>query len=163
MEALYLDCGVRKPQLKRDPLGSVTMHRLFAPILILSVSPGVALAQEVLRLDPSIAYVATGGSWSAESNSGQYRVIVRSGGFEHVVSELFVQWLRDPRSSDDSAMVVRAIEVESLSGIWSLGQPVFVCTDKCHVEIAGTDSHTGEKGNWVLTLGPPGQVAVRPK
>ena len=163
MEAIFLLCGAGGPQLKRNPLGSVTVHRLFAVILLAATMPGLAAAQQAPSLDPSIAYVTTGGGWSTDSSSGQYRVIVRSGGFEHIVSELFIQWLRDPRDSRDSATVVRTVKLESLSGFWALGQPTFVCAKVCHVEIDGTDSHTGEKGQWILSLGPPGQVTVRQK
>ena len=34
MEALYLVCGARRPQLKRDPLGSSMPHRYVRPILM---------------------------------------------------------------------------------------------------------------------------------
>ena len=163
MEAIFLACGAGGPQLKRDPLGSVTVHKLLAVTLLAAAAPGLAAAQQVPSLETSIAYVTTGGGWSADSSSGQYRVIVRSGGFEHIVSELFIQWLRDPRDSRDSATVVRTVVVESLSGSWALGQPTFVCAKVCHVEIDATDSHTRETGQWILSLGPPGQVTVRQK
>ena len=123
--------------------------------------PATAIAQDSLTLDPTVTFVVSGGHWTAGGAEGAYRVVVRSGGFDHIVSELFVQWLQDPRSENDSATVRASVKVDSLSGVWSLGQPKFVCSSACHVEIAGTDAHTMEESRWELSLGAPGRVIVR--
>jgi hypothetical protein len=49
-------------------------------------------AQDTIALDPTIAHVVTGGHWTKGGAGGQYRIIVRTGGFEHVASELFIQF-----------------------------------------------------------------------
>jgi hypothetical protein len=134
--------------------------RTFIVALFL-VFPAAAVAQDSLKLDPTVAFAVSGGHWSAGGAEGAYRVVVRSGGFDHIVSELFVQWLQDPRSENDSVAVRASVKVDSLSGLWSLGQPKFVCSSACHVEIGGTDTHTMEESKWELSLGPPGRVIVR--
>jgi hypothetical protein len=119
-------------------------------------------AQDSLSLDPSVAHVVTGGSWSSGTASGQYRIVVRTGGWEHVVSELYIQWLQeDPQVQ---RIVVRATQlVTSVTpGIYSLGRPDLTCTDTgCRVQISGTVSTSpSQQASWVLKLGAPGQYAV---
>ena len=137
------------------------MPRLLFVLCSFFLGPSLVRAQEGLSLDPAVHYVVTGGHWSSEGADGQYRVIVRSGGFDHIVSDLYIQWIQDPRGKDDSARVRVTVKVDSLSGIWALDQPKLVCTPSCRLEVSGTDTHAMTKGRWVLTLGAPGRVTVR--
>ena len=117
-----------------------------APLLLVLVFPAIALAQDTLKLDPTVTFVVSGGHWTADGTEGNYRVIVRSGGFDHIVSELFVQWVQDPRSENDSTAVRASVKVDSLSGIWSLGQPKFVCSSSCRVRSVGRHAYDARAG-----------------
>jgi hypothetical protein len=135
--------------------------RASSALVSLVLLPSLLSAQDSLALAPNIEFVVSGGTWSFQGASGSFRVVVRTGGFDHIISDLYVQWLQDPRNEDDSATVRASTKVDSLSGIWALDQPRFSCTSSCVVEVSGTDTHTMAKSSWVLTLGPPGRVQVQ--
>ena len=163
MGAIFLGCGAGGPQLKRNPLGSVIMRHIlpFVPLLLV---PPLAMAQDSVALDPAIAHVVTGGHWTQGGARGLYRIIVRTGGFEHVASELFIQWLDDPTQSDDPVKVRMTQPVDSIPArIWSLGRPTLNCSRACQVEIDGTNAYTNERAVWRITLGAPGQYQIRRK
>ncbi len=81
------------------------MWRLFALALL---SPLCALAGT--DVPPSVLSVRSGGYWEAAGESGVYRVVVVNAGFEHVTSRVFVEWLRGPRSGDESPVIVAVVE-----------------------------------------------------
>ena len=131
-------------------------------VLALLVPFGGLVSQESGAIDPAVAAVVSGGSWTSSSSSGQYRVVVRTGGFEHVGSQLAVDWIRDPRSEGDTVLVAaHAVVTEITEGIYSLDVPHLDCrSEKCQVAVTGVNTRDGSHHRWVLRLGPPGQYQV---
>jgi len=124
-----------------------------------------APAQDSLTLDPIVSSVITGGAWAAAGEHGTYRLVVLSGGFEHITSVLYVQWLReDPERREVRVRATRLV-AEIPQGIYSLGTPTFEGRGReFRVEVTGTDSHTMATARWALLLGAPGRytLAARP-
>lgn len=58
----------------------------------------------------AVATVVSGGYWQAEGRSGSYRVVVALRGFETVGSRVIVEWVAGPKTADDAAAVVAAVE-----------------------------------------------------
>jgi hypothetical protein len=113
-------------------------------------------------VDPTVAEVVTGGHWSSGGQSGFYRVIVRTGGFEHIVSRLTIEWLIEP-TRDDPPRVMRSVQVPELSGIARLDRPrigQFLKGWRVWVQLTDTHSESGKQINRSIDLGPPGEIKV---
>src|SRR5690348_6454307 len=126
-------------------------------LFLLAVPLATAHAQDSVSLDPTIAYVTTGGSWSDGNGAGHYRVIVRTDGFEHVGSELFIEWLQDPRSEADSETVRARVVVDSITpGIYNLDLPQIACKGtRCQIQVHGLNTRNMEKASWIITIERP--------
>src|SRR4051794_18456719 len=84
-----------------------------------------ATAQAAPQLEPSIEFVTSGGWWQRDSTGGTYRIIVRSGGMEHIVSELFVQWLREEACFQCEPTIVATRPLrEIVAGTWRFDAPI---------------------------------------
>jgi hypothetical protein len=95
------------------------LSRNLSMMLILLLSAPVSLARDdSLRaseqVPPNIHHVSSGGFWMAGSEEGTFRVIVTSGGIEHVSHQVFVQLLRNNLGRQDSELV-RTVSVGELN------------------------------------------------
>jgi len=105
-------------------------HRalLLAALLPFAV-PGGACAQDRDEIPPTIeariATIATGGVWHSNAESGRCRVVVIAAGWEHVHSEVWLEWLRFNEALRDLEVVgsVRVGEIGLLG--WSVRSPSF--------------------------------------
>jgi hypothetical protein len=129
--------------------------------MVLSAAPLVA-QDPPPSLDPSVAFVTTGGAWTTASAHGHYRIVVLNAGWEHVSSRLMIQWVEE--SAEHRQLIVRDTRMASvIPESWSLGQPQFVPTRRgVKASISGTDTHSGHAATWTITLGPPGVFSVSP-
>jgi hypothetical protein len=137
-------------------------------LAIVGTSPP-ANAQDRKLLDVDVENVVSGGRWSTADGNGWYRAIVRAGGFEHVVSELTVEWIRE-RSADAlesataDAVVARSIRVDECTGrLDDLGLAKRGATWRLTVRCI--DTHGDAKPyRIVLALGTPGRYSkLQPK
>jgi hypothetical protein len=60
----------------------------------------------------------SGGYWTDGEDRGTYRVVVRSDGFDHIVSEITIEWLSDPRGEDEGPSVHKSVVVKEGQGLW---------------------------------------------
>ena len=125
---------------------------------------GSATAQAVPVVAPSVDDVEAGGYWTAGGAEGQYRLIVTSGGFEHVTSRLYLQWLSDPSSEEDTTVVLRTIELSDIdSAGWRLYDlRIRMNNGKWEATVDGQNPHTEPmaKTRWRISLGPPGTFQI---
>ncbi len=133
-------------------------------LLLLAVLSGfvrVLPAQDTLSLDPSVTSVVTGGFWEAHPLRGHYRIVVWSGGGEHVSSKLRVEWILEDSETQENR-VIKSAAVDSIPDwVWSLGEPRISCTPRrCQLTIEGTEPHVLEKANWVVTLRAAGRLVA---
>lgn len=72
-------------------------HLIIQLLLLLLLSPLHAAASldlgDIGRIDPDIAYVASGGMWTEGARYGSFRLIVIREGVEHTATSAFAQWL----------------------------------------------------------------------
>jgi hypothetical protein len=105
-----------------------------------------------------VHYVVTGGRWSDAGRSGVYRVVVRTGGMDHVVSEVHVEWI-----STDTTEPQVLLSKKAPTGSWRLDNPRFRGQGRSwRVEIEALETHFTPpvRGTWVLRLGVPGQLST---
>lgn len=81
---------------------------MFRSLVFALFLPFGALAQSTVPAD--VHSVASGGYWEADGESGIYRVVVVNSGFEHVTSQVFVEWVRGPKSGETAPVVVVSLE-----------------------------------------------------
>lgn len=67
------------------------MPRIAVAMLVLASGPG--LGAQPSRLPADVETVLTGGFWEAAGQEGRYRVVIRSAGFEHLISSMTVDWI----------------------------------------------------------------------
>ena len=141
----------------------MTLPTLLSILLIPVLAP-CASAQTAPVVPPSVTAVETGGYWVSGDQEGQYRLIIESGGFEHVVSQIYLQWLAQPASQQDSTAIVASVELTEIdAGGWVLYGPHFVRRGThWQATVDGENSHVDPmpKMRWRLTLGPPGKCTV---
>lgn len=87
---------------------------LLLGLLALSASARSRMAS----IDPSVDSVVSGGYWTDGEDRGIYRVVVRSGGFEHIVSEITIEWLSDPREGNEEPSIHKSVVVKEGRGLW---------------------------------------------
>ena len=71
-----------------------------------NIDQGLAREEsDVSALNADVVSVVSRGEWQAAGRSGFYRLVVVSGGYEHVTSRLYVQWVEMPRDSSTPSRV----------------------------------------------------------
>ena len=155
----------------RDSLGSVDrlMAHFAAASLAFCVVAGTAAPYGLLAQQPAPAvpvaleFAVTGGSWHADSSRGQYRVLVLTGGFEHMVSEFHLQWVSDPGMSD-SAAVLRSVPIDEVNGVLRARSAPTIQHGPAgtRITIALVDSHSPNAAGrrCVVTPGLPGRYTI---
>jgi len=131
---------------------------LWHALLALSLT---ATASYAVPIDATLAFAATGGYWESTGRGGAYRVLVFSGGFEHVSSRVVAEWVAEAGGASATAAVVSEHELVGF-GFFSLGAPELArLKDGVRVTLSGVETHTPErKVTCVFDLHPKGQVTV---
>jgi|SRR5688572_10993504 len=133
-------------------------------LLILFVCGAPLAAQQAPAVPVELEFAVTGGGFQAGAAWGQYRVLVFSGGFDHIVSEFHLQWVRDP-SQDDSASVLSSVPIQELNGMWrAAGAPTIRRTSTgTTVLIDVVDPHgaNGARRHCVVTPSAPSKYTIR--
>ena len=142
--------------------------RLLFAAFLASLAPHALRGQETDEVPADLAFVSSGGYWEAGAERGQYRLLVFSNGFEHIISTVFVQWIRDPHSAEapgETAAVVATVPVSEVNDqlTWSLGAPSVTSSPAgttATLEMA--NSHLPDQAPRVCTLrlGQPGRYTA---
>lgn len=114
-----------------------------------------------LGLNADVAFVSTGGAWAKGDRTGAVRVVVVNGGFEHVTSRVFLQWLAVNR--EKGIWIVDSVAVDRINnpGVWSLGQPALSYEDGVTiVRLHATNPYDGEDTVFMLSVKGPGDFGV---
>lgn len=118
--------------------------RAHARRVLVALTILVTSALEAAPVDSSLAYVSTDGYWEYAGRRGSYRVLVFSGGFEHVSSRVVAEWVAEPLNAESTAAVVHEVEVVG-PGFFSFGAPVLTRIDGGErLTLRGVDTHSPE-------------------
>ncbi len=129
---------------------------------------GVASADDqeaaaVRAIPASVSTVVAGGLWG---DHGSYRVVVTQGGFEHIHSEVYAQWLRGGDEDGNPAKVVESVRVRELSDfVGAVIGDVRMASDSRQsngvVEVDVVDSDTQKTRIARLRMAKPGELSVQ--
>jgi hypothetical protein len=172
---VQLHCALRasRPQLKRDPLGRATMEIGVSRALacatlacgaLLVIRPASTNTQEPASVPTDLAYVVTGGWWQHGQESGRYRVLVFSPGFEHVISQVFIQWVRDPQGPDHPGQVIATAPIGPINDqpTWAVRLPELVTPNKnfatVTLHMANSHSDQDERRTCIVRVTLPGRL-----
>lgn len=140
------------------------LRRHMTVALLMFVAPMSARASEpVPQLDPAVSFVTTGCKWSADGESGVVRVLIVNWGFEHVTSQVFVDWLSHSRDEGAEVFKSAAVRVINDPGVWSVGQPT-IDPDRdshCVVGLSATSPYGRESAEFLVKVGPPGELETK--
>lgn len=109
-------------------------------------------------LDPDVEMVLSGGSWKRDGVAGTYRVVVRTAGVEHRISEMTIEWLSEP-ADRRPAQIVSSTIVSTGRGLWRVRDPILRSTPGPAVlEWTGVDTHEAPAREYQCsaTLSPRG-------
>ncbi len=107
------------------------------------------------RLAPSLAAVV---SCSPNPGDGQLRVVVFERGFEHVSSEVYLQWIQQ---TETGPRLLKSTPVAELStGLWSIGQPVIISKGECAIRLDATHTYSNEAASFRLRPRGLGRYAI---
>lgn len=133
-------------------------------LLVLTAIPGSIHAQTAPPIPADISAVEADGWWSEAGREGSYRIIIQTGGFEHIVSRVWLQWISGPSEQEDSLRVVASVELEEINGAgWQAFDPqVALRNGKWEATLDGANSHADPilRARWRIALGTPGQFTV---
>jgi len=141
------------------------MRQWIASIALLVAPAALAQSHAVPSLAPTIETVVTEGYWTAPDNvEGQFRVVIATGGFEHLISNIWVQWIASPQHSNDSARILKSTHLDEVSANYvRLSDPTLALEDGSWIlTVMATQTHCDpmEVKRWRIVLGPPGQFTV---
>jgi hypothetical protein len=114
------------------------------------------------HLPPDVETVISGGWWQKGSQEGRYRVVIRSSGFEHVISTLSVDWILSPTESD-SARIVASFAIPTSAVV--VHDPELIMEEgRWLLKALTTDTHYDppRRSSLRVILGGPGVGAVQP-
>jgi hypothetical protein len=128
-------------------------------VLLSAVAPR-ALASEVVALPSEVESVVSGGRWQTARAEGAFRVVVRTGGLEHVVSQVQVDWVAMPSEIEEQRVVASKV---AQTGSWRVLQTRVVrrgASWYALLEAMETHFSPAVRGTWEIKLGAPGELAA---
>ena len=131
----------------------------YAGLLAAMFVPVSGAAEQSLTVPPDVVSIVSGGRWKSDTASGTFRVIVQTGGFEHILSRAQIDWIADPTARDNGPSVVASRVAET--GSWRLDNPrIFQRAGRWHVEFQALETHftPALRGRCVVDLGGPGDL-----
>ena len=134
-------------------------------LVLLCILPQAAFSQETTALPADIETVVSGGDWESGAEArGHFRAVIATGGFEHIISDLTVEWIADPTDSDQPPRTYssRAVPEVAQGGV-HLTLPV-IAREGGHwiltLEAENTHCDPIRVERWRLRLDSPGQITV---
>ncbi|WP_454255903.1 hypothetical protein [Pseudomonas sp. Marseille-Q8238] len=95
---------------------------------------------------------------SCSNDSGHYRVVVFSQGFEHVSSSAYLQWLE--WNQDGPRLLHSTLIEEVSSGLWSSEAPEVISTETCSMQLRASHTYSSEMLRLVLRPSDVGTYSV---
>ena len=93
--------------------------------LLLLGHAGAAVGQQP-EAPRELEFAVSGGRWSEGSAQGHYRVLIYTGGFDHIISEAYVEWIKDPITPTDTLNVLVRVPINQANIFMRVaGAPVF--------------------------------------
>ena len=134
------------------------------PLLLLVLAALSASAQpQSVTIDPMVESVVSGGYWIDGADRGTYRVVVRSGGFDHIISEITIEWLAEPKDENQTSSVRKSVVVKEGQGLWratACKLEMDPASDKVFLDWTAIDTHNQSERQCRAQLLPNGSYRL---
>lgn len=137
------------------------MRKLLSFVLIIAFI-GLANAEsDMPAIVPKIETVTSGGYWQSTEHAGRYRVIVVNSGWEHIHSQVFLQWV-SYGSKEKGPSVLFSVPIQEInsSPMWSVGVPEFLYETQ-QIKLGATNSYTMENKIFIIAPQAGGKYTLR--
>lgn len=111
-------------------------------LILLFLSP-LTLAQEI-TVSPEIREIKSFGYWETADYEGIYRIVIINRGFEHVSSNVYLEWIS---SENETQKIVKSILVSEVSEFYSVSINKI---ESKKVLLYLVDSHSFEKSEFKI-------------
>jgi hypothetical protein len=100
---------------------------------------------------PNVESVVSGGNWQMDNQDGRYRIIIVNGGFEHIFSHVFLQWI-ETGTREQGPAILFSTPVEEINrlSLWSIGTPEYILDSK-QFRLSATNTYTYENTTFLIT------------
>lgn len=138
------------------------MSLLRLPILLASLilfatsSAGAEGGNPASEVSPNLVSLT---SCSESEHNESYRVVIFNRGFEHVSSEVYLQWL-DWRE-DGPHLVKSTLIAELSSGMWSVGSLSVIPGKRCSMRLNATHTYSAESAEFDIRPIGLGRYSIR--
>ncbi len=129
---------------------------LLGLLAVESIAAEASFRGAASRLAPNASSIT---SCATPSRAGQYRTVVFSQGFEHVSSEVYLQWLE--WTQDGPRLMKSVLVAELSSGFWVIGQPLVLSREDCSMQLSATHTYSSEAARFVLRPGSLGKYSLQ--
>jgi hypothetical protein len=144
------------------------MMTLFRYIFLALVLASPLAAQTTLPDDPfitalpaSVSLVSSGGGWVDGKETGTYRVVVVTEGWDHLQSRLYIQWLAEDDAQQKLTLVATAHVSEVRMGVVTGANfEPGVDGNGVRLRISLLNSHSMEEREVELLLGAKGNYTL---
>jgi hypothetical protein len=138
----------------------------FSAVLSLQTADTSAQRGGLDNFDANVSFVSSGGSWTSGQQTGSYRAIVVTRGYEHLTSRMYVQWLSDGTRESPTRVVRTVLASDVPVDLWTFSEPKFVLmTGRWQLLVDGVNQFVSPqtRQTWRLALGEPGDVKLVPR
>lgn len=144
------------------------MTVILAGVAVWALPAPQARAEDKLLADaeglpPSVHQVVSGGYWSRGKREGFFRVIVISGGVEHVAHRLYLQWLEiDPDTRSYSVASTRGVkEINGGHGFLLDVKAEFPDMESGKISVAARRARPPQEKLFAITVKGDGSYAIK--
>ena len=142
-----------------EPVPVLRFRRTFAFVLLVGFATPAVHAQGESSAGRLAANLVSLTSCSDPERNQYYRVAVFNRGFEHVSSEVYLQWVE---WREDGPHLLRSTLVSEVSsGMWSVGQPTVIRGKRCSMQLSATHTYSLESANFVLRPVSLGKYSIQ--
>ncbi len=132
-------------------------------VLLLTTMPARSQDHDLRNVEatpPTISFIQTGGYWQSGKQDGLYRVVVTSGGFEHVASRLYVQWIATDQDRREHK-TVRTVEIKDIGYAVAISPAARLVGSKTALIELSITRRDGKRERRVVTLHPDGRYSYK--
>jgi len=95
------------------------MSRILISLVLLLFANSLIYAQEH-TLPAEVFEVKTFGYWETEEQNGQFRIVIKNSGHEHVASKVYLEWISDEL---DERQIINSVPISEINNqrLYSVG------------------------------------------
>jgi hypothetical protein len=136
--------------------------RSLLSLIFIFIFIGIASAtSDMPNIPADVESVTSGGYWQSADQSGCYRIIVVNSGWEHIYSQVFLQWILDG-TKEQGPSILFSVPIREIndSPVWSVGSPEFLSKTQ-QIKLRATNSYTLEEQVFIISPQTGGKYQIK--